>query len=355
MAKNATRRPVIGVTMGDPLGVGAEIVVRALSDPELRRRARFVIFGFSEQLSYTADQLEVPFGFHRDRPESIRPYAHDLVVLDYDWMALPPTMRRGSSRLGGEASFAFCEDAIAATREGLVDALVTAPISKRSWQLAKVNKKFHGHTELLADRCGARHVAMMFVSPQLRVVLATIHEGLMSLRDKFTIGCVYNPIELADRALREWWGIDRPRLGVAGLNPHAGEDGQFGDEEQRVIAPAIVMAGENGVDVEGPFPADTLFVRAAAGQFDCVVAMYHDQGLIPIKLLGWEEAVNVTLGLPIIRTSPDHGTAFDIAGKLKARPGSMLAATRLAIELAERRIGLVPPADPGDSTTEDSV
>jgi 4-hydroxythreonine-4-phosphate dehydrogenase len=336
MANNARNRPVIGVTMGDPLGVGAEIVVRALTDPELRRRARFVVFGFSEQLSYTADMLEVPWRFYRDHPESIRRYGHELVVLDYDWMALPPTMRRGPSRLGGDASFAFCEDAIAAAKEGLIDAIVTAPISKQSWQMAG-QKKFPGHTELLADRCGSRHVAMMFASPQLRVVLATIHESLMSLRDKFTIGCVYNPIELADQALREWWGIEHPRLGVAGFNPHAGEDGQFGDEEHRVITPAIVMAGENGVDVEGPFPADTLFVRAVAGEFDCVVAMYHDQGLIPIKLLGWEEAVNVTLGLPIIRTSPDHGTAFDIAGKGKARPGSMIAATRLAIDLVQRR------------------
>jgi 4-hydroxythreonine-4-phosphate dehydrogenase len=337
-----TRRPVIGITMGDPLGVGAEIIVRALADPDLRRRARFVVFGFSEQLSYTADLLEVPWRFHRDHPETRRRYIHDLVVLDYDWLALPPTMRRGPSRLGGEASFAFCEDAIEAAQEGLIDAIVTAPISKQSWQMAKVNKKFHGHTELLADRCGVRHVAMMFASPQLRVVLATIHEGLMSLRDKFTIGCVYNPIELADQALREWFGIERPRIGVAGFNPHAGEDGQFGDEEHRVITPAIVMAAENGVDVEGPFPADTLFLRAVRGEFDCVIAMYHDQGLIPIKLLGWEDAVNVTLGLPIIRTSPDHGTAFDIAGKGKASPGSMLAAIRLALDLAERRQNPAP-------------
>lgn len=332
--------------MGDPLGVGAEIIVRALADPELRRRARFVVFGFSEQLSYTADLLEVPWRSMRDQPENRRRYIQDLVVLDYDWMALPPTMRRGPSRLGGEASFAFCEDAIDAAQEGLIDAIVTAPISKQSWQMAKVNKKFHGHTELLADRCGVRHVAMMFVSPQLRVVLATIHEGLMSLRDKFTIGCVYNPIELADKALREWFGIEHPRIGVAGFNPHAGEDGQFGDEEHRIITPAIVMAGENGVDVEGPFPADTLFLRAVKGAYDCVIAMYHDQGLIPIKLLGWEDAVNVTLGLPIVRTSPDHGTAFDIAGKGKASPGSMIAAIKLAIDLAGRRDG----ADGSDSS-----
>jgi 4-hydroxythreonine-4-phosphate dehydrogenase len=159
----------------------------------------------------------------------------------------------------------------------------------------------------------------------------------MHLRDLFTIGCVFNPIELADRALRDWWGIEQPRIGVCGLNPHAGDEGQFGDEETRVITPAITMATEAGVNVNGPFPADTIYLRALAGEFDCVVAMYHDQGLIPIKLLGWEDAVNVTLGLPIVRTSPDHGTAFDIAGSFKAKPDSITAAIHLAIDLAGRR------------------
>jgi len=234
---------------------------------------------------------------------------------------------------------AFCEDAIAAARAGLVDAIVTAPVSKASWHQAGY-RKYAGHTELLADKCKVRHVAMMFVTPRLRVVLATIHEALFDIRNRFTIGCVFHPIDLANGALREWFGLARPRIGVAALNPHAGEDGQFGDEEGRVIAPAIVMAKEAGIDVAGPFPADTIFVKALDGAFDCVVAMYHDQGMIPIKLLGWREAVNVTLGLPIIRTSPAHGTAFDLAGKGRADPASMIAATRLAIELAGVRAGV---------------
>lgn len=322
--------------MGDPLGVGAEIIVRALSDANLRQRAKFVIFGFHEQLEYTADRLELPLSLYRDHHENLRRFLRDLVVLDFDEIALPPAMPRGPSKIGGQASLAFCEAAIEAAQDGYIDAIVTAPISKTSWRLAG-DHKHPGHTELLKDRCKVRHVAMMFVAPKLRVALATIHDPIIAIRDKFTIGCVFNPIELADNALREWFGIEHPRIGVAGLNPHAGENGNIGDEEDRIITPAILMASEAGIRVTGPFPGDTIFLQALEGKFDCVVAMYHDQGLIPIKLLGWEQAVNVTLGLPIIRTSPDHGTAFDIAGKFKANPSSMIAAIHLAIDLAEKR------------------
>jgi 4-hydroxythreonine-4-phosphate dehydrogenase len=322
--------------MGDPGGIGAELIVRALTETDLRSRAKFVVFGFSDQIEFTADRLERTLPFFRDHHENIRRYLHDLVVLDYDEITMPPAIPRGPSGASGAASMAFCEDAIAAAKDGLVDAIVTAPISKASWHLAGY-KKFPGHTELLAARCGVRHVAMMFVAPKLRVALATIHDPIISIRDKFTIGCVFDPIELADRALREWFDIPHPRIGVAGLNPHAGEDGNIGDEEHRIIIPAITMAGEAGIDVTGPISADTIFLRALDGQFDCVIAMYHDQGLIPIKLLGWEDAVNVTLGLPIIRTSPDHGTAFDIAGKFRANPSSLIAAINLAIDLAKKR------------------
>jgi len=322
--------------MGEPCGIGAEIIVKALADDKLRRGGRFVIFGLSDQLSYTADALELDLGFFRDHHENIRRYPHDLVVLDYDEISLPATMPRGASKLGGQVSMAFCQDAIAAARSGLTDAIVTAPISKTSWQLAGY-RKYPGHTELLADKCKSKHVSMMFVAPQLKVVLATIHEALFEIRNHFTIGCVFNPIDLADKALREWFGLKNPRIAVAGLNPHAGEGGQFGDEENRVIAPAVTMAAEAGINVAGPFPPDTVFLKALDGKFDCVVAMYHDQGLIPVKLLAWKDAVNVTLGLPIIRTSPDHGTAFDIAGKNKADPSSMIAAVNLAIDLVNRR------------------
>ncbi len=329
-------RPIIGITMGDPCGIGAEVIVKSLADDRLRRRARYVVFALGEQLAYTADRLEAPLSFHRDHHEDIRRYVHDLVVLDYDEIAVPAAMPRGPSRIGGQASMAFCEDAIAAAREGLIDALVTAPISKTSWGLAGYGK-YPGHTELLAKKCSARHVAMMFVSPRLKVTLATIHLPLMDIRNVFTIGCVHNPVDLTDRALRDWFGLEHPRIAVAGLNPHAGEEGRFGDEENRIITPAILMARESGIDVAGPFPADTVFLKALDGRFDAVVAMYHDQGLIPVKLLGWREAVNLTLGLPIIRTSPDHGTAFDIAGRNRADPSSMMAAIDLAIDLTGQR------------------
>ncbi len=328
--------PTIGVTMGDPAGIGAEIIVKALSRPEIRDRARFIIFGLSEQIAYTADMLEQNLSFFRDHHENARRYNLPLVVLDYDEIPLPAKIQRGSTKLGGLVSMRFCEDAIDAVKNGLIDAIVTAPISKTSWRLAGY-KRYPGHTELLAERFRVRNVAMMFVAPRLKVVLATIHVPLMEIRNLLTIGCVFNPIDLADQALRDWWKMDNPRIGVAGLNPHAGEEGAFGDEEERIIKPAILLAKESGKNVEGPLPGDTIFLKALEGKFDCVVAMYHDQGLIPVKLLSWKDAVNVTLGLPIIRTSPDHGTAFDIAGKNKADASSMAAAINLAIDLASAR------------------
>jgi len=194
--------------------------------------------------------------------------------------------------------------------------------------------KFPGHTEMLQNRTKAKRVAMMFDAPKLKVVLATCHMPLMEIRDTLTIGKVFDPIDLGHQACRRL-GLTQPRIAVCGLNPHASENGQFGDEEYRVIEPAIRAANQQGIDVEGPFPADTIFMDAIAGRYDLVVAMYHDQGLIPVKMQAFDEAVNVTLGLPIIRTSPDHGTAFGLVGKNKANAGSMKSAIRLAAELAQ--------------------
>ena len=331
----AKKSPVIGITMGDPCGIGPEIVAKALADESLRAQGRFVVFGFSELFSYAADLAELDYRWFRDRHENIRRYPYPVVLLDYDELPAPAASEREPTRYGGRASLAFVEDAVTAAVNGGIDALVTAPISKQSWRLA--GTKFPGHTELLAKRTHTRHYAMMFVAPQLKVVLATIHEPLMAVRDKFTIGCVFNAIELADQALRDRFGMADPSIAVCGLNPHAGEGGRFGDEETRIIEPAILMAGEAGINVTGPYPADTLFGRAVAGEFDCTVAMYHDQGLIPIKLLAWREAVNLTLGLPIIRTSPSHGTAFDIAGGNRADAGSIRAAIQLALDLVGPR------------------
>ena len=225
-------------------------------------------------------------------------------------------------------------DAIDDAKSGIIDAMVTAPISKESWRLAGF--KYPGHTELLTERCRAKCSAMMLVGGPFKVALATIHEGLFDIRHRFTIGRVFNPIDLANDALKRWFGVEKPKIAVAALNPHAGENGQFGDEEQRIISPAILMAQEAGIDVVGPMPADTLFYLALDGRWDALVAMYHDQGLIPVKTLAFDQAVNVTLGLPIIRTSPDHGTAFDIVGRNAARPDSIIAAIHLACDMVQK-------------------
>jgi len=242
---------------------------------------------------------------------------------------------KGPSRVAGEASIKFCLDAIQAAKDGVIDAIVTAPISKESWKLADAS--WPGHTEMFAQKYKAPRKAMMFVSGPLKVALATIHEGLFDVRHKFTIGCVFEPIDLLHEALKEFFGLEHPRIGVAALNPHAGENGQFGDEEQRIIAPAILLAQEQGINCTGPIPADALFVRAVQDEFDGVVAMYHDQAMIPIKLLDRDHAVNITIGLPVVRTSPAHGTAFDIAGRDRANASSTKSAIMTAINMARVR------------------
>jgi 4-hydroxythreonine-4-phosphate dehydrogenase len=329
-------RPTIAITMGDPAGIGAEVIVKALADPALRHRARFVIFGMNEMLSYAADLAEYDVFWWRDQFNGrLRAYPHDVVVVDYDQFSILGTAIRSPSKMGGQASMRFCLDAIEAASKRLVDAVVTAPISKESWKLAGFH--FPGHTELFAQRTGSRRYAMMFAGGPIRVVLATTHIPLNGLYGRLNIGAVFQPIDLVHQALVEWFDIPKPRIAVCGVNPHAGENGQFGDEEQRIIEPAIHMAREQGIDATGPYPGDTVFLAARDGKFDVVVAMYHDQGLIPVKLLAFDRAVNLTIGLPIIRTSPDHGTAFDIVGRNRANPGSMHSAIRMAIDLAIRR------------------
>ncbi len=266
---------------------------------------------------------------------------HDVVLLDSD-----PAMHddgidirfpRTAHKQSGKLSFDWVERAIEDTKRRdddplKADGIVTGPINKQAWAMAG-RKKYPGHTELLASRLNAKYHAMMFVGDKLRVVLTTVHIPLNEIRNKLTIGAVHTAIELGHQACLQL-GYARPRIAVCGLNPHAGEDGLLGDDEQRLISPAIDLSVNAGMRVEGPFPADTIFNAAVAGKYDLVVAMYHDQGLIPVKLLERDLAVNVTLGLPTVRTSPDHGTAFDIAGKGIADPGSMSNAIDLAVKMA---------------------
>ena len=288
------KKPRIALTVGDPAGIGPEIVAKAAADPRVREACEPIVFAAPASSHVTMGRIS---------PEAGRA-AHDTIVA-----------------------------AVQAAWKGDVDAIATAPVNKAAF--AKAGLPWKGHTDLLAHLCGTSRVAMMFHAPELKVVLMTVHVPLKDVPVLLTRKLVDQTIELTSEAL-PLFGIARPRLAVAGLNPHAGEGGLLGDEDDRVLAPAIEAARAAGIDVSGPCPADTVFVRASKGEFDCVLACYHDQGLIPVKLLSFGHAVNVTIGLPIIRTSVDHGTAFDIAGKDVADPGSMIEAVLLAARMAAR-------------------
>lgn len=320
--------------MGDPGGIGPEVIVRALRDRFVRSAGHHLVLGSASILEAAAEQQgiepywwTVPIGSAAVRDA----WAHDVVVLDTDRVWGPVAAVHEPIKSGGAYSYRLVEEAVALCKPAApvqAHGIVTGPISKEAWSLAGKDR-FPGHTELLAWRFGVKRFAMMFIGPSLRVVLATVHVPLMEVRNLLTIGRVLEAIELGAEGCRAV-GIAHPRVAVCGLNPHAGENGILGDEETRLIRPAIDVACQQGVDAAGPFPADTIFSAALAGRYDLVVAMYHDQGLIPVKLIARDETVNMTVGLPIVRTSPDHGTAFDIAGKGRANAGSMAAALRLA-------------------------
>jgi len=315
--------------------------VKALAEPGVRSAARWAIHGSNHSLHEAAERARVRLDWFRVAAESERA-AHeidaDCFVIDHG-QVLGLFDRHEPSKVGGAASKAYVEAAIvdAMRPEGdprRVDGVVTAPISKESWAMAGF--RWPGHTELFAFRTRARRHCMAFAAAKLRVALATAHLPLMNIRDTLTIGRVFDPIDLGHRFCMDM-GISTPRIAVCGLNPHAGEQGLFGDEEERIIRPAIEMACSAGIDASGPFPADTIFRDAVGGRYDLVVAMYHDQGLIPLKLIAFDSAVNVTLGIPIIRTSPDHGTAFGIAGEGKADAGAMKQAMLLAAHMARQK------------------
>jgi 4-hydroxythreonine-4-phosphate dehydrogenase len=354
---------VVAVSMGDPLGIGAEILVKALADQGLRSRARFVVFGWGEAMHRAAGAAGIaPFwqrGAYEAGAEGPRIPAEclreEVVVLEAGGAGLDASLLEGAARptgVGGLASFRWVEDALACAMLKRDDpraasAMVTAPIAKEAWNMAGGEAgRFPGHTELLAARCGSARCAMLFVGPVLVVSLATVHVPLASVPRLLSIDRVFDAIELTHQACVEMGRAGageagRPRIAVCGLNPHAGEHGLMGDEEQRVVSPAIERAVGAGIDAVGPLPGDSVFLAAAKRKFDAVVAMYHDQGLIPVKLLDREKTVNTTVGLrsahgKVVRTSPAHGTAFDIAGKNLADAASMRAAIELAIEIAGR-------------------
>jgi 4-hydroxythreonine-4-phosphate dehydrogenase len=293
-------KPRVGITVGDPAGIGPEIARKAADDAAVRAVCDPVLYGPSTAAAIASFELGKV------------------------------------SAAAGLAAHAAIVQAVGDARTGQIAAMATAPINKEAFAAAGL--PWRGHTELLAELTGAPRVAMMFHADALRVILATVHIPLADVARALTQGVVEGVIELAASELPRF-GYDRPRLAVAGLNPHAGEHGVIGREDEDVLRPAIGAMRRRGIDVDGPFPGDTVFVRATRGEFDAVIACYHDQGLIPVKLLAFGRAVNVTLGLPIVRTSVDHGTAFDIAGQGAADPSSMIEAVKLAAKLASQGAG----------------
>jgi 4-hydroxythreonine-4-phosphate dehydrogenase len=337
-------KPIIAITMGDPAGIGPEIIVKALSKPSASRIARLcrpVVIGDRTLMEQTARRLKSSARFRSvTGPESAGRGRTDIQVIDLKNVG--PLRRMGPGAAGGRASVEAIRAAVRLAMDRRVAAIVTAPISKEALHAAGF--PYPGHTELLAELSGAKEVAMLMVSPPrskkdpgLRILLATTHLALRDLPRRLTRKRVQSAIRLANDAAVGLFKIHRPRLAVAGLNPHAGEGGLLGREEGEIIRPAVESARRNGIPVTGPKPADSLIRQAYDGQYDIVVAMYHDQALIPIKLLGFMRAVNITVGLPFIRTSPGHGTAYDIAGKGIADPGSLIEAIRLAVNLSTKK------------------
>lgn len=311
----------IGITLGDPSGIGPEIIARAIADADPSLRERIVVFCDSPVLARAFGRLGC------DVPD-------DVTLVDRGLLGADKAVLGQPSDDGARAQVAYLEAAVSAAKSGTIGGVVTAPISKE--QAKRAGFEFPGHTEFFGQRLGAERVAMMFAGPTLRIVLATVHAPLARVPSLLTVDGVAATAVLAAQTLRRDFGVAVPRVGVVGLNPHAGEGGMFGREEIEIIGPAIEEARRNLIDVAevaGPLVPDAAFREAAEGAYDVLVAMYHDQALIPLKMVDFDSAVNVTLGLPIVRTSPDHGVAYDIAGKGVARATSFAAALELAARL----------------------
>jgi 4-hydroxythreonine-4-phosphate dehydrogenase len=321
-------RPRIAITMGDPAGVGPEIIMKALAHVDVYERCRPIVVGDVGRLrqagQIVGSRAEV-WPLERPDDAAFRSGVVDVVNL----AIVPPDLAWGQlSPVAGDAAFRFIKRAVELTVDRKVEAICTAPLNKEA--LHAGGHFFPGHTEMLAELTGTPEVSMMLMTPKLRVIHVTTHLGLIDAIAKIEPGLVERTIVRGHEALVRS-GIARPRIGVCGINPHAGEHGLFGHgEEEHKIEPAILAVRGRGIDAEGPLPADTLFFRAQRGDFDLVVAMYHDQGHGPIKVMGIEAGVNVTIGLPVVRTSVDHGTAFDIAWRGRANPASLYEAVRLA-------------------------
>ncbi len=347
---------VIGITMGCPVGIGPEVILRLFSGPMRTAHYRPVVIGDMGVLEKCAREMAFDVTIERWHPGTNQPSVEPGVVPVMEVSSLDPDrLVWGQPDVDtGAAMAGYIKEAVHQAQTGTIDAMVTCPIAKHILQAA--GYRFPGHTEMLASLCKVTDYGMMMAGNRLRVTLVTIHTQLARVPDILNQEEVFRLIRLTNRTLNEDFGIPRPRIGVAGLNPHAGEDGLFGDEENRAIVPAITRSLAAGWQVTGPLPPDTVFYRAMAGEFDAVVCMYHDQGLIPFKLIHFFDGVNVTMGLPVVRTSVDHGTAYDIAGKGVANPASLEAACRMATAIVANRSKITLRAETQgedvDETTE---
>jgi len=354
----------IAITMGDPGGVGPEIILKAFNSSEVKKCCTPIIVGDASVMKETLDLLRLPVKLRIIKSfTASKPKAGSIEVLDIGARTQPygnethgaikvipptPPLERGGTKSGivkmrtggfekcrptpegGRACVSYIKKAVELALSNEVDGIVTAPISKEALKMARF--KWPGHTEMLADLTNTKNYAMMLVGGPLRVILVTIHTALKNVPDLITKSKVLKTVRLAKKAC-DMLGIKNPGIAVAGLNPHAGEAGIFGDEEIKKITPAVRKSQKEGITVSGPYPPDTVFHKAYKGDVDIVVCMYHDQGLIPLKMIAFDKGVNVTIGLPFIRTSPDHGTAYDIAWKGIANPSSMIEAIKLAARL----------------------
>ena len=328
--------PRIGITMGDPTGIGPEIIVKALSMEEPFQACRPIVFGDREVLSRAIQiqklsaTLEIIEKIPQDGFLPKKIFLFPVSRLDIT------SLRFGKpDRACGEAMVRYIEEAVKRVSRGELDAITTCPINKQAMNTAGYS--FPGHTELLGHLSESSPVAMMFLGSKWKIVLVTTHLPLKDVSGSITAGRILSILRLTDEGMKKYFGIPHPKMAVLGLNPHCGEEGLLGEEEKKDVIPAIAEARSLGMDVEGPFPADSFFNLSGRTTFDVVISMYHDQGLIPIKMLDFKEAVNFTLGLPFIRTSVDHGTAYDLAGKGLADPTNLVKAVLAAANLSKSR------------------
>jgi 4-hydroxythreonine-4-phosphate dehydrogenase len=327
--KPILNRPVIGISMGDPAGVGPEIIVKALNNPQIHTLCLPIVIGDITILKKAMKFLSVPLDiFPVDHPSKAKNDSKSISIINASDLRENLTSLAAPTHETGKAMEKYIITGVTLAQNKEIDALVTCPITKTGLKIA--GSKFHGHTELIADQTGSREFAMMLSGNRLKVVLVSIHIPLCQVADSLTIQNICQTIALTQDSLIQRFGITHPKLAVAGLNPHAGEESMFGNEEATIIGPAVESARKQGLDIEGPLPPDTVFYHAINGKYDAVICMYHDQGLIPFKLIHFRDGVNTTLGLPIIRTSVDHGTAYDIAWKGIADPTSLREAIFMA-------------------------